>query len=156
MGASNDPAPTTNEDVSQMLRSRPTIIEILSSTDSIQPPPSETTGQTDPPTKQVLRNAMSMNNMADAQFQSLQGASNQGSKRRKASSLIDLSQTTMKDINMAHLIANMKLDAAGRKALFEALNGNEKREQDLAMASEENDENMDTEEGNYIFQIKKG
>ena len=126
----------------------------MSSTDSVQPPPSEGTSQTDPPTEQVLRNAISMNNMADAQFQSLQGTINKGSKRRKTSSLIDLSQTTMKDINMAHLIANMKLDAAGRKALFEALDANEKREQELAMASEENDENMDTGDGNYIFPKK--
>merc|ERR1711989_240566 len=82
------------------------------------------------------------------------GTINKGSKRRKTSSLIDLSQTTMKDINMAHLIANMKLDAAGRKALFEALDANEKREQELAMASEENDENMDTGDGKYIFPKK--
>merc|ERR1712240_95349 len=152
--ASNDPEQRGNEDVSQLLKSRPTIIEIMSSTDSVQPPPSEGTSQNDPPTEQVLRNAMSMNNMAEAQFQSLQGTINKGSKRRKTSSLIDLSQTTMKDINMAHLIANMKLDAAGRKALFEALDANEKREHELAMASEETDENMDTGDGNYIFPKK--
>ena len=52
--ASNDPEPRTNEDVSQMLRSRPTIIEIMSSTDSVQPPPSETTSQTDPPNEKCL------------------------------------------------------------------------------------------------------
>ena len=66
--ASNDPAPPNNEDVSQMLKSRPTIIEIMSSTESVQPPPSEATGQDDPPQDQTLRNAISMNNVADDQF----------------------------------------------------------------------------------------